>query len=1016
MTEAQPDWRRPDPNWLERATQEQAAYAAKLDAAHERVVALLSAAIPGSHGRDVNLLDLVRVLGGMTAKERRALRADLEHYELREVNLRHRERWRAAKEKDPTAPSLLDRYQFTDGMGRLRLRNLVGALACGAPPSAFGGRRISPPSPRGHEPDDMAALLAALELRAPADRAKVLDAMMRGGHVIPSSWFLAYTAVEAGLMPRPDSAVYQAGHFEALLEMRRFDEGARETDPSLRIDRATQDPQFGAVIAAGLADSAVLRWLPKYSYSRIGPAIAEAVKEGVIDRGAVLDASLGAMATSLSTNQQDVGRLTWIALAPTPPEIAARASMVWSAVAHGHLRSVITVLDSIGESRGATDMQVIARSLASATASGTTASASRAWSTALARLDDAAMSTVAVAALENPHYDIVSGALDWFERSGDPLSAVEASALREAEAIVPSRLRSRLTRVLTSRGGAPLSRAVPEMPRVSRRTLGPEARLEPMSSADAFRRALDEVAFATHHPASIAVLVDALQRWDPTDCGDALESAVIAFRFGVDEVERFRRSPSVKACVDAIGCWLDGTPMPGTAIPPWTRESVDAEAAQRAPGDDDSPTDLERLISPSVDAWLRRRLAEAVYKDRQRRPAFDLPTYRSGVLDFDDLVDRLARAEAEFGVVSAYQYEWWHALNRLDLSDTSAGRRRLSTLSSPIASRLDAFAVGEPASELERDALMRRGLVAAKPRWIAAVLESSVSGRGFAYVMPEVEMTLEGGEKLLAEHRVGFRGTLTSLDDLVGEVRSIRRAELRPGTSPRFVDRAWWLVTEPFGQDRVSAAELLSTTEWWGGVTDVARGQFMAPTRDEDRGAMVTHVLRRYLEAKREWGTFEAAYIGRALAGLRKDDSAEALVELCHAIEAGLPGPATGSALADFHRHGGGGLSAAGARLRDILELGGDPAWVCEAAAAFVVATPEPPRDSTELLTAWATAVVMLESWSPNAATIEALAPYAKGSSLRAKAAREILVAAANLLGVNNDTKNSAATAPTERG
>ena len=233
----------------------------------------------------------------------------------------------------------------------------------------------------------MAAMLGALELRAPADRAKVLDAMMRGRHVIPGAWLFAHAAVEAGLTPRPESAVYQAGYFLALLAMRRFDEGGRETDPSLRIDRATQDPQFGAVITAGLGDASVLRWLPKHAHPRIGPAIAEAVKAGLIDRRAALDSSITAMSTSLSANQQDIGRLTWMALAPTPPEIAARAAMVWSAVAHGHPRSVITVLESVGDSRATVDMQVMATSLASATASGTSASASRAWSSALARLD-----------------------------------------------------------------------------------------------------------------------------------------------------------------------------------------------------------------------------------------------------------------------------------------------------------------------------------------------------------------------------------------------------------------------------------------------------------------------------------------------------------------------------------------------------------------------------------------------------------------------------------------------------
>ena len=156
---------------------------------------------------------------------------------------------------------------------------------------------------------------------------------------------------------------------------------------------------------------------------------------------------------------------------------------------------------------------------------------------------------------------------------------------------------------------------------------------------------------------------------------------------------------------------------------------------------------------------------------------------------------------------------------------------------------------------------------------------------------------------------------------------------------------------------------------------------------------MLAHVLLRYLDAKRDWGSFEAAYVGRALAGLRKDDSAEALVQLCHAIEAGLPGPATGSALADFYRHGGGGVSGAGTRLRELLEAGGSPAWVCDAAAAFVVATPQPPRESTELLTAWATAVAMRPSWSPDVSTRDALAAYGKGSTVRARAAREIIAA-----------------------
>jgi hypothetical protein len=361
-------------------------------------------------------------------------------------------------------------------------------------------------------------------------------------------------------------------------------------------------------------------------------------------------------------------------------------------------------------------------------------------------------------------------------------------------------------------------------------------------------------------------------------------------------------------------------------------------------------------------------------------------------------VDRVARTEAEFGEVRVYKYEWWHLLNRVDFADTAAGRHRLAALSSPFARALESCAVGEPLEEVARDAMRRRGLVVDNPRWYSTSPPPPGSpgqhgGSRLKFVAPEVCLTDGDGVTGLVRQRLLHRDLGASPGDAAEQVQELRVVAALPHFDSNPADRAWWLVTEPFGQDRVSAAELLSTTEWWGGTIDVDRGRTQSPIGDEGRGSMVAHVLRCYLEAKREWGTFEAAYVGRALAGLRKDDSAEALVEACHAIDAGLPARATGRALADYCGHGGGGLSAAGARLRDILELGGNPAWVCDAAAGFVLGTPEPPRDSTETLTAWATALVMTDSWRPDAPVVEALASYAKGSSLRAQAAREIIAA-----------------------
>ncbi|WP_430867894.1 hypothetical protein [Demequina aurantiaca] len=950
---------------------------------HARVRATLREVIPGLGDNPLEPSELANFLATLKVAERKAWGRDLEVYELIEqAHAGTARREGAALSDERRQLEMLETE-------RAKVRSLVRVIACVVPLSALRWRWIFPGRPLPAVNAHLDAIMVALELRSPSDRINVTERLMGSRRVALQGWIIAREASLRGLIPVPASTRFRAGYLALVTRARQPAELAPygikgSNDWPAYVSRVLSGDEVEPALANVLGDDAALGLVERGIYPLIGSAIAAEVGIGVFARRPMLDAAVVAMASPGADSAGEVSRLTWESLHPDPRECRLRAGLLWSVVSHGTPRSVLTALDSLAtfEPADSTSQDqaqfgtaAVREALSSAVARGTKASASRAWAVAQERLEEAELTSVALAALEHPHVSVVGAGLTWLEAAKDSLTAAQFAAIREAETVAPKRLAARFATLTASGQSAAPPTVAP--PRLALRESRATEAVVAWASGEEFASALGDLAIGAERPATLALLIDGLQRWDVADCGEHIRESAEAYLAAYWNEESSQYGAIPRGAYAAIYGWVrdrgtiryQGRDALGDGRPrgPW---EPDTEPHRR----------LQSWLVPNPEAWLHGRLVEAVWPSRQRRPSFDLPSKESGVIEFDHLVARLADAEERLGDIRIGQFEWWHTLSRLSLEGAEAGIGNLAKLRSGYARDLVSFVRGDPQRDVAKDAWQRRRLAVANPDWGEQPSEG--------YLRPTADVTYEGDETVNARADVWWhrRARVDSPSPTTLGVESV----YVPRAYQLYQDVGWRLVSQPFTPELVSAWLFLCTVNWGGATLRVAGRPGVHKTGDDFRDLAAAAALRTLRNTTDAWGPCVSAYLGRMLTGLTAQDSIEVIAELPSLIHAGLDGDATGRALGSFVGRGGSGLKGAGIRLQELLDVGGDPRWVCEVASAVVKAMPEPHRDCSALLNAWASAASALIDWRPEAGTREALVPYARGSSGRARAAREI--------------------------
>lgn len=319
----------------------------------------------------------------------------------------------------------------------------------------------------------------AMEALAARPRSVVLAWITQLCEHTPRRWALARRAVREGLCARPETDGYvlgmvHEGHF-------RLSSWSKNKTPLFEEDPALLDDDIWRIFEVEGNRDVSLTTTQRFWQK----TLLDFVANGRLDRGRMLDATLGALARDFAQHKAGFYSRLHDALAPTPAERAARASAYLDLLASriGPTVSLATrAVESLPDDV-TLDTPSFARAAVSAARSARGQSTAIALLRLLGRRTEEPEALEAVAAfLEHPSVEVVDAAMAILEASA-PSAALVSRVRAVASSIAASR-RAHISKWLADRGGD-----APEVATPSKAKSSPAAKLD-VSPADAKRAGL----------------------------------------------------------------------------------------------------------------------------------------------------------------------------------------------------------------------------------------------------------------------------------------------------------------------------------------------------------------------------------------------------------------------------------------------------------------------------------------------------------------------------------------------